>query len=146
MIFFVILGVSILIVSFIIAFVSLIREQREHFNVKTSADSSSLQNGEDSSRAEQKLEDSVSEQLVQPVESGQPDINGSLSKNDAVSRVALEDHLETTATEAFPWEQKVQDAFDQSEDSTLGKGEAKSPQKLRGEISLRDIISKSENQ
>ena len=143
MILFVVLGIFILIISFVIAFVSLIREQRENFDTEESVDSSPLQKETVLLETQREPHDSISKQSTKPVQS---DVTSLPSEDIVAGKVVQEDHLKTASTEAFPWEQKKEDTFGQDEDFIAVTKEEKSTQKLSGEISRRDIAGESENQ
>lgn len=143
MILFVVLGILILVVSFIVAFASLIYEQKENVDNEESVNYSPLQQGTVLPEGQRESPGSVSRQSAQPMQSS----TAQLSNEDiATSKAVPEDRLQTAAAEAFPWEQEKKDTFRQDKDFFADTEGTKSPQKLSGVISLRGIAGEPENQ
>ena len=125
MIIFVVLGIFILLVSFIVAFASLIYEQKRNIEVKED-----LEPIKDSGVNQEQVDSAVVSDV-----SGTSDIK----------RVETfeEDRLKTAATEIFPWEQDKANTPAPRQDFVTFPEKTKPVQRLNGVISVKDMLSKS---
>ncbi|KKR57874.1 MAG: hypothetical protein UU05_C0005G0026 [Candidatus Curtissbacteria bacterium GW2011_GWA1_40_47] len=125
MIIFVVLGIFILLVSFIVAFASLIYEQKRNIEVKED-----LEPIKDSGVNQEQVDRAVVSDV-----SGTSDIK----------RVETfeEDRLKTAATEIFPWEQDKANTPAPRQDFVTFPEKTKPVQRLNGVISVKDMLSKS---
>src|SRR3972149_6540790 len=125
MIIFVVLGIFILLVSFIVAFASLIYEQKRNIEVKED-----LEPIKDSGVNQEQVDRAVVSDV-----SGTSDIK----------RVETfeEDRLKTAATEIFPWEQDKANTPAPRQDFVTFPEQTKPVQRLNGVISVRVMLRKS---
>ena len=117
------LGILILVVSFIIAFISLAREQKGNVPQPQSADTPQLMNSQFSS-AGLKI-------------SKHPKADSNQTSGEE------KEHLKTAANEPFFWEQR--DSVDTGQNlPSSSQDDTTPPQNLRGEISLKDMTRRDE--
>jgi len=124
MIIFVVLGMLILVVSFFVAFASLIYEQKSR--VETEEDL-------EPSRAIEEIPEERNSTLV-------ADSSDIKIVEEAIFQ---EDRLKTADTEIFPWEQGEEGTPAQGQDFVTLPEEPKPVQRLSGVISIKDMLSKS---
>ncbi|OGE14958.1 hypothetical protein A3J89_01250 [Candidatus Curtissbacteria bacterium RIFOXYB12_FULL_40_6] len=125
MIIFVVLGIFILLVSFIVAFASLIYEQKRNIEVKED-----LEPIKDSGVNQEQVDSAVVSDV---------------SVTSDIKRVETfeEDRLKTAATEIFPWEQDKANTPAPRQDFVTFPEKTKPVQRLNGVISVKDMLSKS---
>ena len=117
------LGILILVVSFIIAFISLAREQKGNLGQLQSTDAEQLINSQFSS-ADLKI-------------SNQPKTDSNQASHEK------KEHLKTAAKEPFFWEQ--QDSINTGQNlPSPSQDDTKPPRNLRGQIFLKDMTRKDE--
>src|SRR3989304_7040013 len=125
MIIFVVLGILILLVSFIVAFASLIYEHRS--SIQTEGELEPIKvSGEN------------------PKQGDSTEVSDISSPGDIKSNeISQEDRLKTAATEIFPWEQDRANIPTPRQDFVMFPEETKPVQRLNGVISIKDMIGRS---